>query len=50
LARAASDATGGPECEQEVFVRLVGYLDKGDLSQAAIYLNILLYFLRDGED
>jgi hypothetical protein len=41
------DTTGWPEWEQEVFVRLVGYLDKEDTSQAAIYLNILLRFLRD---
>jgi hypothetical protein len=37
------DTTGWPEWEQKVFVRLAGYLDE----QAAIYLNILLSFLRD---
>lgn len=32
------DTTGWPEWEQEVFVRLVGHLDEGDIPQAAIYL------------
>jgi hypothetical protein len=40
---------GWPEWEQEVYVRLVACLDKGDTLTAATYLHILLRFLRDGK-
>jgi hypothetical protein len=40
-----SDTTSWPEWEQEVFVRLVRNLDDGNISQAAIHLNILLPIL-----
>jgi hypothetical protein len=43
------DTTGWPEWEQEVFVRLIGFLDERDTSKAASYLNILLVFLRNGK-
>jgi hypothetical protein len=44
------DTTEWPDWEQEVFVRLVGYLDEGDIPQAAIYLYILLSFQSNGKD
>jgi hypothetical protein len=44
---AEGHAAGRPEWEQKVLSRLAGCLDEGDISQAAIYLNILLSFLHD---